>query len=401
MSKQLLFVSTHNMATNPRLIKEINIALENNCKVTVVCCEFDNWSQILNEEIKKQLVPQITYHGIPANRKHVLPWLASTLIYFLSGILLNLFPKNAWLLSIKSNKISWLLLQQLKKIKNKPDLVIAHNPGSFYPAKLFSKRHNIPFGIDLEDYHPGESSNKKTSEHFKRLNRNILNSAAYITAASPLILQYSQADLSYRLHKCAIILNYFPSAEFAKPTTQSSEKLKLVWFSQNISFRRGLEQMIPVIKENKEVELHLYGNYDEAFKSEWLSSGCDNIILHPSISQSTLHLELCKYDVGLAIEPGKDLNNELALSNKILAYFQAGLYIFASSTNAQTEFINQHPHHGTLSSLSDDDLKKNISQLVQQKNKLRASSFDRFSNAKAYCWETESEKLLNLWTELE
>lgn len=393
-----LFLSTHNLATNPRLVKEIELALQNEYSVAVLCFEFDNWSKPLNEEIKKRLVSKINYRGIPGNRKPFGAWLMSTLLFSLSKILLIFFPVNVSLLSLLSNKRSYLLWRELKKMNEKFNLVIAHNPGSFYPTQLFAQKNKIPFGIDLEDYHPGESNDEKVNGLYKRLNKAVLPNASYITAASPLILEYSEADLSIPLEKKKVVFNYFPSTEFINPENNISGKLKMVWFSQNISFNRGLEQLIPAIKNNDQIELHLFGNCDEGFRKQWLSD-CVNIQLHPSLPQVELHQQLSRYDVGLAIEENMNLNRNLCMTNKILAYFQSGLYILASNTNAQNRFINEHPEHGLLTSLSPDDLKQNIQRLIDLKQSLRASSKERFENAKKYCWENESAKLIEIWKE--
>jgi glycosyltransferase involved in cell wall biosynthesis len=398
LAKKLLFLTTHNLATNPRLVKEIELALQMQFSVIVLCFEFNNWSKPLNDEIKSRLISKISYHGIPGNRKPFLSWLISSLFFFLSKIFLIFFPVNSYFLSLGSNKRSWLLLEGLKKMNEKFNLVVAHNPGSFYPAQLFAERNKIPFGIDLEDYHPGESDHKKGNTLSKRLNKEVLPNADYITAASPLILKYSERDLEVSLKRKQVILNYFPLVEFCQPGNDS-EKLKLVWFSQNISFGRGLEQLIPAIKNNIEIELHLFGNCNESFRNQRLTD-YSNIYLHSSLPQSELHQQLSNYDIGLAIEPGKDLNNELAISNKMLAYFQSGLYILASNTKAQKRFINENPDHGMLTTLSSGDLTQTIRKLIDQKQLLRTSAIRRYENAKKYNWENESEKLTRMWEEM-
>lgn len=367
--------------------------------MSVICFEFDNWSKPLNETIKNRLISKIDYHGIPGNRKPFGAWLMSSWLFEVSKLLLFFSPANAFLLSLRSNKRSWLLLKELEKMNEKYDLIVAHNPGSFYPAQLFAQKNKIPFGIDLEDYHPGESNDGKTTVFSQKLNRAVLPNADYITGASPLILEYSEADLSLPLKNKEVIFNYFPSTEFTNPVNKTSEKLMLVWFSQNISFHRGLEQLIPAIRNNNQVELHLFGNCNETFRDKWLSDS-SNIQWYPSLPQSELHHRFAYYDIGLAIEPGKDLNNELAVSNKMLAYFQSGLYILASNTKAQERFITEHPEHGMLTSLSSEDLKQTIQKLLDQKQSLRACSDARYETAKKYGWEHESEKLTRMWENL-
>ena len=397
--KRILFISTHSFATNPRLVKEIELALKNNYAVTVLCCAFDNSTKNNNDKIKLWLAPQINYYEIPGSRWPLIPWLMSAVIAALSKISLRLKSSNLFWLSVHSNKRSWLLLQNLEKIKEKIDLVVAHNAGSFYPAELFAKNNNIPFGIDLEDYHPGETNNSKEAAYAKSVLKNSLPKAVYISAASPLILEYSIRDAGALNCAPVVVQNYFPSAEFIFPAEKEEDKLQLVWFSQHISYNRGLEQVLPIIKNNAHAVLHLFGNCNEQFKKEWLAD-TTNIFIHPALPQQELHKGLCRFDIGFAIEPGKDLNNELAISNKMLAYFQAGLYIVASNTKAQSKFITTHPEHGRVTDLHSADLNVLFEQLFQQKNEIRKQAVQRFDAARKECWETEAGKLVTAWQQV-
>ena len=393
----ILFISTHNFTTNPRLVKEIDLALRNNYEVSALCCSFNNWSKENNEKIKLRLISQINYYEIPGNRTPFIPWVLSSFWFSFSKIMLQFFPENLYFLSLNSNKRSWLLLQKNKEISEKVDLVISHNPGSFYPAMKFAQRNKIPFGIDLEDYHPGETTNEKSIRNLKNLLKKILPKAAYLSAASPLILQYTLNDIVPYEKQTEVIRNWFPSTEFQRPLEINKERLQIVWFSQNIAVGRGLEQIIPVIKKYEStIELHLYGNMQQPFFREWLKD-IKNIIVHKALPQKELHKELSKYDIGLAIEPGKDLNNELAISNKILAYVQAGLFVLASNTVAQKEFLIQYINAGILTELDENSFTKNIEFLLKEKENLRLQKQKRFIGAQDYCWENESEKLLQTW----
>lgn len=279
-------------------------------------------------------------------------------------------------------------------------MVVAHNPGSFYPAKKFAKRNKIPYGIDLEDYHPGETTDTIASDRFKKLNAAILPEAAYVSAASPLIMDYSKAHIKAPFKKGFLLLNYFSQREFRQPSPLPGEKLQLVWFSQNISWGRGLEEMIPVVKNNDACVLHLYGNADSSFCDEWIK-GIPNIVLHEALPQQELHKELYLYDIGLALEkPASNLNRDLCITNKILAYYQAGLYILASSTSAQDDFIKSNPAAGKICILDTASLSIALQGLIATQQSIRSSAINRFATAGQQNWERESEKLLNNWKQV-
>lgn len=283
----------------------------------------------------------------------------------------------------------------LNRYAERPDIVVAHNVGSFYPALLFARKGTTALGIDLEDYHPGESTKPVVTRNTIQLLKNVLPDADYITAASPLILAETLKHVDVNC-PTEVVLNYFNAEEFRQPAEIDSDKLQLVWFSQNISFGRGLEQVIPVVEKLENVELHLIGNCNAEFSERWLKAR-RNIHIHSALSQPVLHKTLAEFDIGLAIEPGKDRNNELAISNKILAYFQAGLFILASDTPAQQDFLSKHPHAGIVTALNANSFREALTQLVADKDKLRAKRIERYRKAREFSWEREGERVVALW----
>ncbi len=153
----ILLVTTQNLATNPRVVKELSLFVAKGYNVTVICFDFDNWSKPLNDEILKRF-DTASFQIIPASRKPLLPWLITALIQKISRLLLFIDPANPKIVSYAHFKNSYLIKKRIKKIKNKFDWVIAHNPGSFWISKWYAEKNKIKFGVDMEDYHPGENT---------------------------------------------------------------------------------------------------------------------------------------------------------------------------------------------------------------------------------------------------
>lgn len=391
--KKILFITTHNLAANPRLVKEIQLAVDNGFSVEVVCFVFRNWSFDANKILIEQFSSLgVQFHCIEAGREAKLNWLRSAIKEKYNRFIAGVFNLKGAGLSVAVSRRSILLQKAIQKIKS-ADLVIGHNPGALYPTFYASKKFNCKAGFDVEDYHPGEGNNPFLQKLTKQLMQELLPKMDYVSFASPLIKEEVKKDLGTEGKNWFTLLNYFPSMEFVAPAPIEGP-LKLVWFSQNISFNRGLEQLIPVLKNNEQVELHLFGNCDEEFKIQWFLE-INNIVLHSSLPQAQLHKQLANFDIGLALEPGKDLNNELAISNKMLAYFQAGLYILASNTKAQSRFMNEYTGHGNVTTLQPGELQIVIQKLVESKQQIRAMANHRFSNAQQFNWEAESPKLIN------
>ncbi len=395
---RVLFISTHNFATNPRLVKEIELAIALQYEVTVVCFEFGKWSKQLNDAIYQRLKDNIHYYPLAGDRSAGWAWLASSLLGKMAPPVLKLFPRSTFFQSVFSNKRSWLLLRKLHRVTTPVDLVVAHNAGSFYPAMRFALQRNIPYGIDLEDYHPGEGTGAAYAQYVKALLKSVLPGSAYLSAAAPLILSHSLAGLPAFTGFKRVVLNYFPAKEFLAPKPPKPGRLKMVWFSQQVSHGRGLEQVVPwIVQHSADMELHLFGNMNEAFYNEWLIDR-DNIFVHGALPQVALNAALAEYDVGLAIENNtSNLNRELCLTNKLLSYFQAGLYVFCSATKAQEAFVKDHPGHGVITKLEAPSLAIAFTALVADVDSIRALRHHRFVKARLNSWEGEAEKLKECW----
>jgi hypothetical protein len=396
--KNVLFVTTLNLSTNPRLVKEIDLACNMGMNVQVICFRFQHWSTKMNLGIKKRY-PQVDFIEIDAGRKPLFPWLFSVSLEKLGRWLYRFGITNHFLLTCGVSRRSILLMQKPRRIR-KADWVIAHNPGAMYPALKFAKRFSAKTGFDMEDYHPGEGSDKNIQLMTALLFKKTLGLFDYITFASPVFQAYTQEKYPLPVSQSQeIVLNGFFSKEFVEPLhNQSVGTLQLVWFSQNVSFGRGLEALIPLLGQYLgKIELHLYGNMDPEFKKQILSDK-PYVFHHGVLNQQDLHKAIGKYHVGIALEPGTDMNNSMLVSNKFMTYLQSGLYILATETMAQSLMLNKYPAHGLLIDPKMKNLKEALESLLKQSTQIMEASKHRFLQMRSVSWEVESEKIKALWT---
>ena len=398
---KILFITTTNLATNPRLVKEIDLASSLGFDIELIQFKLNNWSDKLTKQILSKY-PRINNIEIEAGRRPFITWLISTVLQKIVSYLPLLIFTTKWL-SISLNKRAYLIHRHFKFILSKPDLIIAHNPGSFYPAMLLAEKLNIEFAIDIEDYHPGETRSTRLSNRMKKLIFKTLPKAKYVSFASKLILEQVESDIQgvkLSLNSPILIDNVFPKSEFAEiksfPLDQS--KLNFVWFSQNIDYSRGLESIFSVFDElQNEISLTLIGNIRKEFYQ--------NEILHRSYihieapkAQKELHGILPNFDVGLALETkASDMNRDICLTNKIWAYLQSGIFIFASYTQAQTDFINRFPLNGVVIFDNREKAKLQIKSLILEKIQIRERKNDRRMINNVINWEQESSKLQSFW----
>jgi glycosyltransferase involved in cell wall biosynthesis len=395
-SKSVMLVTSTNLACNPRCYKELKLLVSQGYKVTLVAFHLHNWTTDKERLINKSL-PEVDFYYLEPTKKNIISWLKASIVQIIARFFFNIFSNNIWLASMVIDKRSWLLYRWLQQQKSRPQIIIAHNPAAFYPAYQLAKKLSILFALDIEDFHPGESMSFVNTKAVSLLMKQIIPKACYVSYASPLIKKHTELMLDGIPASSLVVNNFFSFTQFENSGTSKNNLLQFVWFSQNIDFGRGLEALLPVIdKFSNRVELTLIGNFRKPFFEKMLK-GRENIIIKKPLDGDELIKLMSQFDIGLAIEPGKDLNNTIALSNKILTYFQSGLYIIASDTLAQQMFMNEHPDHGVCTSLAAIDLTTAIEKILENSSMIKNLRQNRFKKASDYNWENESKQLLNQW----
>lgn len=400
--KNILFITTHNLATNPRLVKEINLAIENHFDVSVICFEFNNWSYDFNQKIKQRFTDKgVALYIIDASRKSFLKWAFYVGKEKLSRSMAAIYRSNKNTLATAASRRHKQIMHMLRNIQQKPDLVVGHNPGALYATLKAAQRFSCKTGFDMEDYHLGEGTNKRAKANLKRLMQACLPSFDYISYAAPLIKTATEKDFKGELKNGFTILNYFPSNEFVAPEKgTATAKISLVWFSQNVNKGRGLELILPYIKKYADrVDLHLIGAVNPSFQQEFMT-GISNIIYHGSLPQIELNERLAEFDIGLALEVPVDRNRELVLTNKILSYMQAGLYVVATNTEAQVNYLSAYPNHGIAIDFVLQESYQTLEHLFNEIDLIRKDKLKRYIEF-VNKWEDESKLLLSVWDKVE
>jgi glycosyltransferase involved in cell wall biosynthesis len=402
--KRILFLTSTNLITNPRLLKELRLANDNGYSSTVIKFNLGNWSQKFENDIVSEF-KSVNFMEISALRKPFIQWLISITLEKASR-LLPLFLLNTTLLSYAVGRRSYLILKCLKKINEQFNLVVAHNPESFYPAVVAAKKFNAKLIFDFEDFHRGEfTENSLQSKLISKLERSCISSVSLITTASPAISEAYQSIFPEK--SITTINNVFPiSYVIDAIKVLPAKPLKLFWFSQYIGKKRGLENIIQAIASftHDDIQLTLLGSCSNETKN-YFSSLAESVglthkqlIFLGPIEESQIVQLAAEHHIGLASEPGRDLNNELALSNKIMIYLLAGNALVASKTKAQNDFLKIYNSIGLLyEKESKNDVQKVLRIYLENPELLHQHRNASLQLAKTELnWDIESIKWLNL-----
>lgn len=397
--KKILFITTANLSTNPRLYKEITLAEKFGYDVSFIAFWQGGWSDEKDRELVKTIRGRAFY--LSALRTPYFSWLWGSIVQKFFQWVWPVFKDHLYVSAVAHNKRTYRILKFLKKNREHYDLLIGHNLGALYPVSIYSKVYSIPFAFDIEDYHPGEASAANDKDEIarrKQLLSVLLPHAAYYSYASPMIGQHVAEFMHPSLFARRLLVNNcFSKDEFTSPRTANG-KLKLVWFSQNISWGRGLEWVLPMLdKFKQDIQVTLIGALNDKFNEEHLTRRSYVEVLEP-VSQKTLNILLSDYDIGLALELNTtDFNRQICLTNKIWSYLQAGLFILATDTPAQRLFISERPSAGLVVEQNIDAFQKGITEILKRKEEIRKEALYRFSLSHEFSWEAESKKLKKVW----
>jgi glycosyltransferase involved in cell wall biosynthesis len=400
--KKILFISSVTLSANPRIVKEIKLALSLGYDVSFIGFSLGSWLDELDEQLKQQL-NGASFKYIDGTRKNFWQWLGSTVVHEVCKKLYAIMPRNIAVNAFASSKRTVLLNREVKQLasQKKMDLVLAHTLPCLYAAYKLKKNNKLAFAFDVEDYHPGEKAHIDAVNETKRRNylfNTCLPQAEYVSCASPLIASYTAKHLKHE-GQVLTINNSFPLSEFEQPQPVTGNRIQLVWFSQHISHGRGLEPLLEALETvNDQFHLTLIGSVDELFFNKHIEAHKNFITLVPPLPQNELHKMLARFDVGLALEQtSTDINRNIALTNKIIAYMQAGLYVLATDTAAQKQLLEENPSYGILSGQDKNALAVALQTIAKNLTHIRNSRLQRYEAAGTFSWEKESKKLALKW----
>lgn len=396
--KKVLFVTNANMACNPRCHKEVKALVGHGYSVSVMKFDIRNWSADYESAIESSL-PQVKWIKLDTGNKSKFRWIAASLVSKLAGVIKGFFNNNIALISYKLDKRSWLLSNKLQKIAAQYDLLIAHNPGAFYPVYNAATKSSVPYAIDVEDYHPGEYRDALLQQGTKQLMQETLKDATYISAAAPLILKHTITDVEGIAPKSLVINNVFPielQPTFQELPINDGGPIKLVWFSQNVGLDRGLDDVVNAMNllADFPIQLTLIGNCSEDIKRtivSVLNNTKHTIIFKSPLPEQQLMQEVAQHHIGLALEASPNLNRRICLTNKLFTYLLCGNAIIASDTEAQVQFMEKHDTVGeTYSSGNASQLAALISSYYTDKRQLHDNRLNAYRLAgEEMNWEKE------------
>jgi glycosyltransferase involved in cell wall biosynthesis len=296
--------------------------------------------------------------------------------------------------------------------RERADLFIAHNLQALPAAAVAARRWHARLGFDAEDFHRGEFSPEAVAQSplcrlTEMVEEKYIPQCGHLTAASDGI----GANYAAALGVCqpVTVLNVFPLSEREGRTPRAELQrerpgagLSLYWYSQVIGGDRGLDDVLQTMALLGDgVHLCLRGTwadgYERIFRERTQTLGVEKQIhiLPPALPEQLVE-RAAQHDVGLALEPAITQNRRIAVSNKILNYFLAGLAIAATDVPGQRGIMERAPGAGFLFAPGDaETLAARLRDWSINPVKLQSAKAASIRAGKnRFCWDIEKQKLL-------
>jgi glycosyltransferase involved in cell wall biosynthesis len=392
---------------NPRMVKEADALSEAGYSISVIAPVFSSWGGIADAEFSDRpwnIVARPQFGPLSPRSTRLAELARRSLAGFAVkqlGISHPSVVRAAW------HPSAPLLVSAALQVKAR--LYIGHTVSGLPAASIAAHRNNAHYAFDAEDFHPGDLPNAPQCRHENRMVRLIesrhLPGCAYITTAAPMIGEaYQQA---YGISCPKTVLNVFPRSyapTIATDRGDMSPGPSIYWFSRTIGASRGLECAIKAIGlAGSEPHLYVRGDLAGGFLDTLQSAAAlfgvtDRLHILPPAAPSQMLQLAAAYDIGLAGETGDTRNHEIALSNKLFSYIQAGIPVAMSDIPSQCAFAESVGPAARLYRVDDPvDLAKAIDHFLLNPKRLakaRAHAF-RLGQDKLN-WETEKTGLVKL-----
>jgi len=397
MRGTVCIVSSGNLASNPRVLKEADALHGAGYGVTAVVCDYSDDLRAIDDEIAAAAPWTVVRVRRPTTEGYIRR-AARQFAHGLSAL------GAAVPLGVAVHAYGGPAATLLRGVRNiRADLYIAHYIPALPAVAEAARRHGGMLGFDAEDFHSGEGTNARGDAFRMKMaeavERAVVPSCAHVTAASPLI---GEAYASRYAIAPTTLLNVFPLAmapSRPRASRDATTALRAYWFSQTIGLDRGLQAFVHAMARARvTISLDIRGSnrwgHGDSLKTLAKSLGIgDRVNILPMAPPQEMVRLAAAYDIGLSLETDVSENRRICLTNKIFTYLLAGVPVVMSDTPAQRRLAPDLGPASIVVSLSDPEgMAAALDRLASSLAEASATAW-RLGRER-YNWEIEQDALL-------
>lgn len=345
MTARVCVVTAGHLATCPRMLKAADALAGAGYRVRVVSGRRVAWATAADDEVRDRRAGRWEWTVVDGDRRSA-PWsyVWGGARYRASRAIARGLGRARVPLALAARAYARAHAELLRAALQEPaDLYYGGTTGALAAVAVAARRAGVPYALDLEDFHSGESDDPAGASLVHALARGIeraiLPGAAFLTASSaPIAQAYAE---TYGVRPVLVHNTFGLPVETPDVVPTTGEDLKLYWFGQTIGPGRGLEDAVRAVGlAGISAELHLRGLAAPGYLDSLGRLGTDAAprlkIIHHEPAPPDRMVELCRgYDVGLALEQGHVPNRAWCLTNKAFTYILAALAVAFTDTPGQ------------------------------------------------------------------
>lgn len=369
----IIFLRSNPVDPDSRVEKEVNSLLKGGHKVTIFA-----WDRAENYKVKKEVKE--------FENGKVLIYRVGIMAKFGGGFKVNLKPLLNFQLEI---------LKFLNSERRNYDIIHACDFDTAYIASKYAKIFKKKLIYDIFDYYI-DSFNvpKMLKDIIKKMDYNVINkSDAVIICSEQRKLQIKGT----KPNKLEIIHNT-PDINLKSENLfiLNKAKVKIVYVGILIQ-GRFISEMANIIKDKKDIELHIGGFGELENELKTLSLEYDNIFFYGKLSyEKTLQLEN-SCDIITAIYDPKIKNHFYAAPNKFYEALMLGKPLIMVRNTGMSEIIIEEGI-GELMEWSEDGFKLALDNLLNKKREWNniSEKMKKIYDDK-YSWSKMENRIINLY----
>lgn len=293
------------------------------------------------------------------------------------------------------------LYSLLKKKIDKNTILVANDLDTILPTYLISKKFNIPLVYDSHEIFTEMPSvqGRFVQKIWRALEKAIYPKLQYRISASDSYANWYRD--TYKVEKAVVIQNFPRKIKEYPMEEKTSASPKVIMYQGAINPSRGLDKIIPAMKQLQDAELWIAGQGPKLkdYKELAHSLGLENQVKFlGNLAPEKLREVTVKSDVGLSIEENNGLSYYYSLPNKISDYIQARVPVVVSDFPEMGKIVRTYHVGETIENHTEDELVTKVSIVLKNGRNYYGKALE--NAAKELCWEKEEEKILELYAKV-
>jgi glycosyltransferase involved in cell wall biosynthesis len=338
---RITVVTSGHLSTCPRMLKAADAFAADGHDVRVVATRHEPWAVVSDEDVRSRRLYPVT--TIDYRRATGSTYWRTGVRYRAARAMAEAIGAARTPLPIVARAFGRVHAELVQAASAEPaDFVYGGTTGALAAVAEIGRRRGIPYAVDFEDLHSGETTGpgaRVDDALAARVEADVVRGAAFLTTSSEAI---GEAYRNAYGVTASVIHNTFPMPDREPDFSRADpSRLRVYWFSQTIGPGRGLEDAIAALgRADVAAELALRGRpqiaYLESLTALAAREAPKLTIVHQPPAPPDAMIDLARgFDVGLALEQMAPRNRQLCVTNKAFTYVLAGVAVAISDTPGQ------------------------------------------------------------------